>query len=427
MSNNPNKPQEFDAVLGGKAPPPVEGIVLGGLEGVKHRLTNPVVEARVAALSEALNYGEAGLDLVIGALKDELRQVHCSAYRLLRQRVEPQVKIALQEYKPWNLMERLRINGYPEHITTFANRRVEEFDPITGITDPVGIAYAVRISSRWNEQEYITDKLERLLQDPQASSLEALVIGAWDGNIVDKLIAASSQLKSLKAVFIGDITSDECEISWIRQSDISPVLAAYPKLEVLQVRGGEGLEFSPLQHNHLETLIVETGGLSCSTIQQICALNLPELEHLELWLGANVYGGNSSLEDLTPILFDVVFPNLTYLGLRNSEYSDDIADAIVRRRGAACRQTSPLMNSISVLDLSMGTLSDRGAEVLLNCPAVQQLDILNLSANFLSNGMKASLSLQQEGNIQVRILTDKPNNEYDYDCDEGYRYCSVSE
>ena len=415
---NQNQPTEFDAVLGGQAPPPVEGVVLGGLEGVKRRLTSPVVEARVTAVSEAINYADAGLELVIQTLKDESRQVQRSAYRLLRQRVEPQVKIALQEYKPWNLMERLRINGYPEHITTFANRRVEEFDPIAGITDPVGIAYAVRISSRWNEQEYITDKLERLLQDPQASSLEALVIGVWDGNIVDELIAASSQLKSLKAVFIGDITSNEYEISWIRQSDISPVLTAYPNLEVLQVRGGQGLEFSPLQHNHLETLIVETGGLSCSTIKDICALSLPELEHLELWLGAHEYGGNSSLEDLTPILFDVAFPNLTYLGLRNSQYSDDIADAIVR---------SPLMNSISVLDLSMGTLSDKGAEVLLNCPAVGQLHILNLSANFLSNGIKASLYLQQEGNIQVCILTDEPNNEYDYDCAEGYRYCCVSE
>ena len=98
MSNNPNKPQEFDAVLGGKAPPPVEGVVLGGLEGVKHRLTSTVVEARVTALSDALSYGEAGLDLVIGALNDSSQQVQRSASRLLRDQGGDIGKQALLKY-----------------------------------------------------------------------------------------------------------------------------------------------------------------------------------------------------------------------------------------------------------------------------------------------------------------------------------------
>lgn len=38
MSENPNQPRVYDVVLGGQAPPPVEGVVLGGLEGVKSRL-----------------------------------------------------------------------------------------------------------------------------------------------------------------------------------------------------------------------------------------------------------------------------------------------------------------------------------------------------------------------------------------------------
>lgn len=40
MSKNPNQPREYDAVLGGKTPPPVDGVVLGGLEGVKRRLNS---------------------------------------------------------------------------------------------------------------------------------------------------------------------------------------------------------------------------------------------------------------------------------------------------------------------------------------------------------------------------------------------------
>lgn len=420
MNNNLDRPRNYDAVLGGQAPPPVEGAVLGGLEGVKSRLASPFVKGRVAALSDALNYGEAGLNLVIQALKNSSKQVQRSAYLLLRHRLEPQVKQALQQYKPWNLVERLGIYKHPPHVTSFANRMVEEFDPQTGITAPARIAYALRVE--WDEYDVdITDKLEPLLQDPQANQLEALVIGMWTQNIynsnsnivVNALLAAKEQLANLKALFIGDIIYMESEISWIGQSDISPLLEAYPNLEVLQVRGGEGLAFSPLRHDNLEALIVETGGLSRETIAQICALELPALEHLELWLGSDYYGGNSSIADLKPILNDLVFPDLSYLGLRNSEYSDEIADAVVY---------SLLIDYLKVLDLSMGTLSDHGALTLLNyCPAVNQLDILNVSANYLSEE-----TIERLSELDVQLIAAHQTIEYDYG-GGGDRYCSVSE
>lgn len=59
MPDSQNQPRKDDAVLGGKSPPPSEGVILGGIEGVKRRLSSPVIEARVAALSEALNYADA--------------------------------------------------------------------------------------------------------------------------------------------------------------------------------------------------------------------------------------------------------------------------------------------------------------------------------------------------------------------------------
>jgi hypothetical protein len=43
----------------------VSDAVLGGIEGVKRRLASAVVEQRIAALTKALKYGQAGLDLVI--------------------------------------------------------------------------------------------------------------------------------------------------------------------------------------------------------------------------------------------------------------------------------------------------------------------------------------------------------------------------
>ena len=35
MPENPNQPREYDAVLGGEAPPPLSGAVLGGVEGLR--------------------------------------------------------------------------------------------------------------------------------------------------------------------------------------------------------------------------------------------------------------------------------------------------------------------------------------------------------------------------------------------------------
>ncbi len=53
----------------------------------------------------------------------------------------------------------------------------------------------------------------------------------------------------------------ESEISWIGQGDISPILRAYSQLEILQIRGGDRLQFNaPVRHDNLQALIVETGG-----------------------------------------------------------------------------------------------------------------------------------------------------------------------
>ncbi|HEY9854038.1 MAG TPA: pentapeptide repeat-containing protein [Leptolyngbyaceae cyanobacterium] len=84
MLENLNQPRRYDVVLGGKAPPPLSGAVLGGLAGVKHRLKSHVAQYRLAALTEALNYKDAGFELVIQALDDEVEQVRDTACILLQ-------------------------------------------------------------------------------------------------------------------------------------------------------------------------------------------------------------------------------------------------------------------------------------------------------------------------------------------------------
>ncbi|MEH2228774.1 MAG: WD40 repeat domain-containing protein [Nostoc sp.] len=101
MAKKQNQPKQYDAVLGTQNSAPVSSVILGGMEGVKSRLKSVDIEVQIAALKEALNYGEAGLDLVIQAWQYESGKLKWAAYSLLRHREEARVKQSLQEYNPW--------------------------------------------------------------------------------------------------------------------------------------------------------------------------------------------------------------------------------------------------------------------------------------------------------------------------------------
>ena len=120
------------------------------------------------------------------------------------------------------------------------------------------------------------------MSDPQGAAL-----------VVQGLIAARDRVPNLRALFLGDIIYEECEISWINQTDMSPLLRAYPALEHFRVRGGTGLHFSALRHDRLTSLIVETGGLGGDVVAR-CGDRRPAAAwmHLELWLGSTNYGGD---------------------------------------------------------------------------------------------------------------------------------------
>ncbi|WP_155752319.1 hypothetical protein [Scytonema sp. UIC 10036] len=95
MTEHSHKPKNYDAVLGGNNQLPINGVVLGGLPGVKKRLMSGAIEVKIAALQEAIAYGQEGLHLVIQALNDESKQVQRTAYLLLRQRTELEVLEAI--------------------------------------------------------------------------------------------------------------------------------------------------------------------------------------------------------------------------------------------------------------------------------------------------------------------------------------------
>ena len=130
------------------------------------------------------------------------------------------------------------------------------------------------------------------------------------------------------------MTGEECEISWIQQGDITPLLEAYPALEVLRVRGAEGLELTPgAARARCASWPSSPAACRPRWSAAVGECDLPALRHLELWLGTDNYGGDATVDDLAPILAGARLPALTHLGLRDAEIADEVAAAAGRRAG----------------------------------------------------------------------------------------------
>lgn len=84
MTDTPQIPSPSDVVLGSQLAAPSSGVVLGGIEAVKAGLASTSEKEQIAALTEALNYGDAGLSLVVQALASDSLIVRVYALNQLK-------------------------------------------------------------------------------------------------------------------------------------------------------------------------------------------------------------------------------------------------------------------------------------------------------------------------------------------------------
>ncbi|WP_235854521.1 STM4015 family protein [Nonomuraea aridisoli] len=221
--------------------------------------------------------------------------------------------------------------------------------------------------------------LESLLTRHDPALVRALAISGYGASHAPGVLAAyADRLPGLRSVFLGLAEAEQWEISWIRQGDITPLLEAYPRLERLEVRGSHGLELRPFAHDHLRVLRFESGGLPPEVVRALGACTFPALEHLELWLGVEEYGGGATVADLEGVLSGVGTPALRRLGLRDSPIQDDIAAAVA---------AAPVVTRLEELSLGMGALTDRGAEALLSGQPLTHLRRLDLRHHYLGEEM----------------------------------------
>lgn len=266
--------------------------------------------------------------------------------------------------------------------------------------------------------------LGELITKPNANLIPGLIITDvnWDGlekahtdPLVKPLVAVSDRLPNLKALFLSELTADECEISWIEHGDVSPIFEAFPELEHFQIRGCGSLSLGKPSHSALKRLVIESGGLSAEVVREIAAADLPQLEHLELWLGTPVYGGDATVEDIKALFASEGYPQLQHLGLRNCEILDDVVAVLV---------DSPLIERLRVLDLSLGCLSDKGSEHLSRCPAVAKLEELDIHYHFVSDPMVQRLEAL---GIEIDASDPQDPDGLENESKEPERYCAVGE
>ena len=231
--------------------------------------------------------------------------------------------------------------------------------------------------------------IEEILAHEAFPKLDELVIGdwgSWDGScqpIIDGIIENKEKFSHIQKVFIGNMDYEACEVSWILQGNYSKLWVAMPQLKELTIKGSNELVLGEICHEELEALTIICGGLPVSVIQSIQNAKLPKLKKLLLFIGVEEYGFDGDENTIKELLTQAQFPELTYLGITDSEIQDELTEVVLG---------SKFMEQITTLDLSNGTLTDKGGALLLEkIPQYPNIRKLDIHYNYLSVNMAKKL------------------------------------
>lgn len=246
-----------------------------------------------------------------------------------------------------------------------------------------GFLRSARVGSAFDSETDLPDILTPLFACPAARLLRQLKIGlpAHDGQVdfgaAIEWLGKQAPMPTIVDVHLGDFEyPEETEISWTDIGTIDAMLPTFPNLQALHVQGGNiGIGALPPT---LRSLKLETGGLPVGTFGAVCQSNLPLLERMEIWFGSDYYGAATSPDEIAGLVDGTKVPKLTWLGLKNGEIAHHLLVHLIG---------SPVLKRLHTLDLSMGTLTDERAQILIDkADAFKHLKQLNVSDNHLSAG-----------------------------------------
>ena len=266
--------------------------------------------------------------------------------------------------------------------------------------------------------------VQEILEDPELLDLEGITIGSWGGAweedcqaLIDGLVANKDKFSHIKKLFIGDMDFEECEVSWIMQGNYEKLWAAMPQLEEMTIKGATDLQLGEIDLPNLKSFEIICGGLPTDVIQSIQNAKMPALEKLSLYMGSDNYGFDGNANTIRELLEKSDFPKLRYLGILDSEIQDELAEVVL---------DSKYMKQIETLDLSYGTLTDKGGELIANkigdYPNIKKIE---LEYHFLTDdgGKKLEAAVKKAGK---EINLDDQQEADDYD-GEVYYYAMLTE
>ncbi len=250
--------------------------------------------------------------------------------------------------------------------------------------------------------------VEEILADPDLPGLKEIIIGNWGGaweedcqELIDGIVENADRFAHIEKLFVGDMGFEECEVSWIMQGDYSQLWGALPGLKELTIKGSMDLELGEIVHENLESLTIICGGLPQDVIEAIQKARLPKLKKLLLYIGVEDYGFDGDEDTIRKFLENAEFPELTYLGIADSEIQDELTEVVLE---------SKFMKQITTLDLSCGTLTDKGGQMLLEkLPQFPNIKKLDVHYNYLSEEMVEKLESLP---IEIDASESEEANEY---------------
>jgi uncharacterized protein (TIGR02996 family) len=267
-----------------------------------------------------------------------------------------------------------------------------------------------------------------LLSHPSGMLLEQLTVRMNmldDGMYFDPVLKAIAQhgAPALRTLRLGEFQQAgpggvdngyDYENSWAGFGNATGLWDKLPRLETLRIQmnlGGystQGItdEIGAFDVPKLKRLEVVTGGMNKGCLQSFVAGKLPALEYMDLWIGSNNYGSDSTIDDLAPLLAGDNVPAVTHLGIMNCEFTDEVVVALARSK------ILPRLRSVS---LAHGMMTDDGAAAIAdNKAAFAHLDTLDLTGNYIRDVARVR-------GICKTVMTEQR------EWDEQYRYVALAE
>ncbi|HEU0030176.1 MAG TPA: WGR domain-containing protein [Kofleriaceae bacterium] len=331
---------------------------------------------------------------------------------------DKQAKALIQKQKAYFL------GPLAEHQQTYDGEDTDAFTWKYGFIHALRLSHDHYANDEWKGR--LVDVLDEVLRHPSGRFLtEITFVFNNDPNestlqpLIDLL--AKRAPKTIRKLFFGDYqycgpfgptATGNTEISWYSIGKLGKLWKAVPKLQTLIVQGGSsvsamgpGFELGTLELPEAERIEIRTGGLEKKNVNAIHSAKLPKIEHLEIWYGDDNYGGNGTAKDVAALLARTDLPKLRTLGLRNAMFTDDLPELLAKSR---------LVRQLSTLDLSMGCLTDAGAELLAkHKDAFAHLDTLDVSENYLTKkGVAALKGVAKKVIAKEQREQDDPEDRY---------------